>query len=172
MEGKGLSTKQYDAIRRAMEDVQRLQYDYYLDLKSMAVVKLPVGLLKEAEALLYEIDSGYEFGVVYDSSVRTEAELQPQHEEALERAIEILQEPSRYVRIPERPSGHAHECMKGFAMTIKGPLREELLKALDGRGAFRRFKSLLKDNKKLYKAWNAYNAKAMMRFIDSWLEGL
>ncbi|RME65237.1 MAG: hypothetical protein D6778_06675, partial [Nitrospirae bacterium] len=71
MKAKALSTRKYDAIRRAMEDVQRLQKDYYLDIDTLTVIELPVEVLKQLETLLYEIDSDYEFGVVYDSSVRT-----------------------------------------------------------------------------------------------------
>ncbi len=155
-----------------MEDVRREDSDYYLDTETLAVVEVPLGLLKEAEGLLYEEDSEYEFGVVYDSAVRTEAELGPEHEGAIEMALEVLTDPSRYVRIPERPSWHAYQCMRAFAMTLKGPMRERLLRALQGRGAFRRFKSTLKEDRKLYKAWNAYNAKAMQRLIDRWLRGV
>ncbi len=165
-----LSTSQYDAIRRAMEDVQRQSRDYYLDLKSMEVVALPVALLKEAEALLYETETDYEFGVLYDSAVRAEAVLEPEHEQAIEKALEILSEPARYVRIPERPSWHAYECMRAFALTLKGPVKEALLNALNGPGAFSRFKAILKEHKKLHKAWHAYNSKAMIRFIDRWIE--
>ncbi len=73
-----------------MEDVRREDSDYYLDTETLAVVEVPLGLLKEAEGLLYEEDSEYEFGVVYDSAVRTEAELGPEHEGAIEMALEVL----------------------------------------------------------------------------------
>jgi len=167
-----LTTKQYDDIRKAMEDVNRIENEYYLDITSMEVIKVPIGRLKEAESLLYETDSEYEFGVIYDSAVRIDIELSAEQEEAIEQAINLLAKGDRYVRIPERPSQHAYECMKSFAKTLKEPLRQELLKALNGPGAFKRYKAILKKNKRVHKAWHAYNSKAMMRFIDRWLEEL
>ena len=76
----------------------------------------------------------------------------------------------RFLRIPEREPDEAFQIMKGFIKTVTNrELQGRLRDALNGAGAFRRFKDTLRSNKKERKRWHGYNAKAMRRVIDEWL---
>lgn len=164
-------TLNYTAIQKAMEDVRRDVYDYYLDLSDGSVVTIPK---KEIDALLkklyheeYEDDD--ERGVIFDSSVNTDVEIDHSEEAVVEKLIHVLTNPGRYVRIPERDSNEAFNTMRRFALTVDDPiLRERLLSALNGKGAFNRFKSTLLSNKKERKRWHGFNARVMKEIILRW----
>ena len=163
----------YDRIQAAMEDVKRDEYDYYLDLETGEIISIPVAHLKRLLHTLYleEDDEPYEREILFDSSVNTEYQLTEEDEAALEVTLEILNKRDRYVRIPERNSSHAYGVMKSFALTVYDhSLKEELLNALDGPGAFRRFKDVLLKDKKQRKRWHSYNAREMKKYIKMWLK--
>jgi hypothetical protein len=85
----------------------------------------------------------------------------------------ILDKNGRYARIPERYSSEAHQVMSEFLGTIEDyVLRGELTHALNGKGAFRRFKDILITYPKERKRWHGYNAQAMKKVIMEWLEAL
>jgi DNA polymerase III alpha subunit len=95
-------------------------------------------------------------------------------EDEVELAVEILlDESGRYVRIPERKPSKAYKSMADFIETVEDlALKEKLSLALDGKGAFRRFKSILIDYPKERKRWHGYNAKLMKKEIIEWLKSL
>ncbi len=167
-----MKSPNYDAIQKAMEDIRRDRYDYYLDLYLMEVVTVHVEAMEEALRRLYHtVPEEYESGVVFDSEINTDAEIPEVVEEALEQAIEVITNPDRYVRIPERSSSEAFLVMREFALSVRDPqLKRLLLESLNGAGAFRRFKDVLLKDKRERKRWHAFNAKAMKRVIDGWLQ--
>ncbi len=162
----------YDEIQKAMEDVRRDRYDFFLDLETLGVVTVSMAVLEEALSALYGGTSPeYEREVVFDSDVNLDAELSDSCEENLDAALSVLLDGERYLRIPERNAREAFEVMRSFAETVKdGELRRRLLDSLDGRGAFRRFKDVLLSDKRERKRWHGYNAKAMRAVIDGWLQ--
>ncbi len=163
----------YNEIQTAMEDVRRDRFDYYLDLNTGEVITLPVAEIEKALSLLYNEspDDDFEPAVEFDSAVNLQAELDEQQEEAIEMALLVLSDESRFVRIPERPSSHAFATMRSFANTVKNPsLKHRLLQALNGPGSFRRFKDVLLSDKKQRKRWHGYNAKEMKVWIQKWIE--
>ncbi len=161
----------YDAIQKAMEDVRRDVFDYYLDLSDGSIVTIPK---KEIDALirkLYieECEDDDDRGVIFDSSVNMDAEIDYPEEEIVEKTIHVLMNPGRYVRIPERDSTEAYNTMRRFALTVNDPvLKDSLLHALNGKGAFNRFKSTLLANKKERKRWHGFNARVMKEIILRW----
>ncbi len=161
----------YDGIQKAMEDVRRDRFDYFLDLKTGDTITLPISILNEALRVLYGSPSPeYDRDVLFDSEVNLEAELSERHEETVELALSVLMDEARYIRIPERSSVEAFQVMRAFTGTVSDPvLRRRLTEALDGAGAFRRFKDTLLSDRKERKRWHGYNAKAMRRVIDEWL---
>ena len=163
----------YDSIQKAMEDVRRPKHDYYLDIETGRIIKLPVDLMERTLDQLYsdyyEDESNEE--VLFDSELDTSAELPEEVFNELERAISVVPEADRYLRIPERDSSEAFECMKVFTNTVAdNTLRPELLDSLKGTGAFRKFKNALIDFPKERKEWNRYNAKRMRAVVKDWLE--
>ncbi len=164
----------YDDIQKAMEDVKRDRFDYYLDTETGRTLQLPANIIENTLALLYDEQDEQDIDeeVLYDSSLNTSSELPEEIFDTLEKAISIIPEAKRYLRIPERDRKEAFLCMKSFAETrASGVLRTALLQSLSGAGAFRKFKDTLRQNPKARKEWNTYNAGKMRGIIKGWLDG-
>lgn len=164
----------FDEIQKAMEDTARDTFDYFLDLETGEVMTFSEEILKEVKSRLYdsdsdEIDEDIEY-IEFDEV----PELPEWMEDEVELALEILlDEEGRFIRIPERKSAMAYKSMSEFIETIEDPiLKEELSTALNGKGAFRKFKEVLIDYPKKRKRWHGFNAKAMKREITEWLNSI
>ncbi len=162
----------YDQIQKAMEDVRRDRSDYYLDLQTGEVREISIEILNRANQMLYlSQEEDYEPGVVFDSEVNLDAEVNDETIDEIEDTLQVLLNEKRYVRIPERDSADAFSTMKAFAKTVKDEkLKKSLLSALDGKGAFRRFKDALLADKKERKRWHGFNALHMKKVIKRWIE--
>jgi hypothetical protein len=164
----------FDDIQKAMEDVSRDKFEYYLDIVTGEVIALSGEILGEIELRLYdsdydEIEDDIEY-IEYDE----EPDLPEWMEDEVELALEVLlDEDGRYVRIPEREPPKAYKTMAEFIDTIKDPvLKEQLSNVLNGKGAFRRFKDVLIEYPKERKRWHGYNAKAVKNEIIEWMNTL
>lgn len=164
----------FDEIQKAMEDVVRDAFDYFLDLKTGEVITLSEDILEEVRTRLYDGDYDDIGEDIEYIEFDEEPELPYWMEDEVELALEVLlAEDGRYIRIPERDSVEAYRIMTEFVETIKDPtLKKELSNALDGKGAFRRFKDILLDYPKERKRWHGYDTKAMKRAITEWLRSL
>ena len=78
-------TVNYDEVQKAMEDVKRDRFDYFLDLKTGRVVTLVITTLNEALRTLYgDSSANYDKNIVFDSEVNLEAELSRSEEHTSE----------------------------------------------------------------------------------------
>ena len=85
-------------------------------------------------------------------------------------AREVEAENERYQTIPRIDSGEAYDDMASFAETVTDQnLREQLRLALDGWGAFRRFKNVLHNRPDEADRWYAYQEAAMAKRASEWL---
>lgn len=164
----------FDEIQKAMEDVVRDSFDYFLDLQTGEVIALSEDILSEVGARLYEGDFDEIEDNVESIEFSEEPDLPCWMEDEVELVIEVLlNENGRYVYIPERYSSEAHHIMTEFLETVKDPvIKGELIHALHGKGAFKRFKNVLINYPKERKRWHGYNAKAMKKAIIEWLKSL
>jgi hypothetical protein len=164
-------TLRYDDIQKAMEDVRRDRYDYFLDTLSGEVVSLSLATLKEAVTILYGNPShDYEKDVEIDSEVNLGADLPENFAETIEQTLAVLLNGKRYIPIPERTSSEAYDVMRNFLKNVSDPeLRQRLESVLNGPGSFRRYKKTLQTDKVIRKAWHGYNARRMKEVIDKWL---
>jgi hypothetical protein len=173
-QGVKLLKVDFDEIQKAMEDVVRDSFDYFLDLRTGEVIVLSEDILDKVGARLYDGD----FDVIGDDIEYIEFSEEPILPSWMEDEVElvmnvILEKNGRYDRIPERQSTEAHQVMLEFLETVEEPvLREELAHALDGKGAFRRFKDILRYNPQERKKWHGHNARAMKKVITEWLKPL
>jgi len=73
--------------------------------------------------------------------------------------------------IPPTESRDGYRDMADFAASVRDPHAAELLGlALEGRGAFRRFRNVVFDRTELGRDWNSFrDARAVRRALD-WLE--
>jgi len=77
----------------------------------------------------------------------------------------------RYFRIPEQDSHEGYRDMVRFTETVEDEnLQEKLWIALDGKGAFRRFKNVLYDYPEERERWFAFQNERVKQRVLDWLE--
>jgi hypothetical protein len=127
----------------ALEDGSGMQ-KYYLDSQTGEVIP---------------ISSGSEFSDDFDSN------------QEMEDAIEC--DPTRYIRVPNISSREAYENMEEFIETLGDPnLKEKLYIAIDGPGAFRRFKDVLISYPEERERWFALRDKKIENKGLEWLKSI
>ena len=152
----------FNAIQKAMEDVSRDKFDYFLDLESGEVMTISQDILDNAEHILYQ-----------DGSPSEEYDLPESAEDEVELAIKIFSDEKRYVRIPERDTSEAYNLMREFAEEIAElKPHDKLTDALNSANAFSGFKKTLSGFPAYRGKWYAFNAKAMKKKIAEWLESV
>jgi hypothetical protein len=94
-------------------------------------------------------------------------------EEEKELIEKIENEKERYVYIEPIPSYISYGWREEFIETIKDKdLREKLEIAIDGPGAFRRFKNVLLRYPKIREKWFEFERKKMEEYVKEWLRAL
>ncbi|MBN3039562.1 MAG: hypothetical protein JW867_00370 [Candidatus Omnitrophica bacterium] len=84
---------------------------------------------------------------------------------------EVDRNPKRYIAIPERETRSDYNDMADFANTVEDPsLSEKLVIALDGKGAFRRFKNILAAYPEERQKWFLFKENRTKERINMWLE--
>ena len=164
----------FNEIQKAMEDIARDTFDYYFDKETGQVIPFSYELLAEMKKRLCdedgeELNDDLEY-IEFDE----EPDLPDWMTDEVDLALEILlDEGERYVRIPERDTGNAFRSMHAFTETVSIPeLKEKLADALQGKGAFRRFKDILLGYQKERKRWHGFDAREMKNTIRDWLRSL
>ena len=109
----------FDEIQKAMEDVVRDNFDYFLDIETGEVIAFSEEMLEEAQSSLHVED----FDDMMDEIESIEFDEVPDLPEYMEDEVEtildiLLDESGRYFRIPERPSSVAYESMSRFIDTV------------------------------------------------------
>ena len=76
----------------------------------------------------------------------------------------------KYARLPRWGSAEGFHLMESFITSLDNPAyREQLSRSLTtGRGVFRAFKDVLKQNKEIEKLWFAYKEQRLRAVIISW----
>jgi hypothetical protein len=76
-----------------------------------------------------------------------------------------------YVRVEPVSSREQYRWMERFIQMLDpSDLRDELTLAIDGRGAFRRFKDVLMVNATERERWFAFRSERLRVFMEAWLE--
>ncbi len=163
----------FNEIQKAMEDLQREAFEYFLDMDTGRVVILSVDIMKRAQDILgewYDEDMPDYDEVEFDEIIH----LPDWMEEEIELALRVfLFDRQRYARIPEREQKNGYEAMKEFTDNLRHEdLKKKLMTVLNGQGAFRRFKDALEPYPKERKLWYGFNALANRKNIEEWLIAL
>ncbi len=137
----------------AMELGDNLERSGYLDTETGEVIDMPDDILR-----------GVEDG-------ETESVLADWDDELAATAGKILgDEHGRFLEVPKRESREGYEIMVAFAATIgEKDLREKLSIALDGKGAFRRFRNVLDRNPDELEQWYQFKDEWMREEAVRWL---
>ena len=94
-------------------------------------------------------------------------------EETGELKEQIEEEFERYERIPSAESHEGYRDMVDFITTLENEHLAELLGvAIDGKGAFRRFKDVLLDHPEEDERWFRFKDDRMEARALEWLEGI
>jgi hypothetical protein len=77
---------------------------------------------------------------------------------------------TRFIQLPEADSREAYEDMEAFIETVTSPrLQDRLRTAIQGRGAFRRFKDVLIDLPAERERWFAFKNARVRERVLAWL---
>ncbi len=160
----------FDEVQKAMEDTEREAFEYFLDLSSGEVVVIADDIMETAREILGE---AYDDDVdQYDDvEIEREPDVPSWMEDEVELALEIfLDNEGNYVRIPERRPDSVFAAMRDFVADIgQDDLKARLSAALDGKGAFRKFKDALGPHPKERKRWYGFSAQKARQEIFDWL---
>ena len=93
--------------------------------------------------------------------------------DAAARRTRVSNNPDRYLRVDPASSREQYRWMERFVGAVQDlPLRERLLVAIDGKGAFRRFKDVLLAFPAERERWFAYRSELLHLHIQTWLDHL
>lgn len=77
---------------------------------------------------------------------------------------------TRWLFLEGEGSDEAHRDLQRFIATVNDPdLADRLSRAIEGRGAFRRFRSVLEQHPDEYTRWHRFDADARLGHARSWL---
>jgi hypothetical protein len=91
--------------------------------------------------------------------------------DAAARRAKVANNPGRYLRVDPASSREQYRWMERFVASVSDQaLRERLLVAIDGKGAFRRFKDVLLAFPAERERWFGYRSDLLHFHIQTWLE--
>jgi len=91
--------------------------------------------------------------------------------DAAARRAKVANNPDRFVRVDPASSREQYRWMERFVNSVQDQaLRERLLVAIDGKGAFRRFKDVLLAFPAERERWFAHRSELLHLHIQTWLE--
>ena len=82
---------------------------------------------------------------------------------------EIEENPERYLRLPTKFEIHEYHIMEEFIWTLKGERADKLGCAIQGRGAFRRFKDMV-DRMGILQQWYDFQAEYYRKLATQWCQ--
>lgn len=88
-----------------------------------------------------------------------------------EETQKVENDPDRFVEVPRIQSRESYRHMQDYIELVEDPHLQELLSiAIDGSGAFRRFKDVLLNYPEERQAWFDYKTSRLREFIFDWLD--
>ena len=82
---------------------------------------------------------------------------------------EIEENLERYLRLPTKFEIHEYHIMEEFIWTLKGDRADKLEHAIQGRGAFRRFKDMV-DRMGISQQWYDFQAEYYRKLAIEWCQ--
>ncbi len=134
-------------------DVQIDEYSSFLDLDSGNVESVADDLLRLAE----------------EREEEGPPELPEWHQDQWEVAKQIVSS-DRFLPLPSKYDINEWEIMQDFSISVMtGRVREDLLRAIHGSGAFRRFKDTVRDHG-VQAPWFEFRGDALKKIASEWCE--
>jgi len=162
----------YAGLTTAFQDANTSDYSYWLNTQTGDVLIVDDWSEGEARQLASPYDTDnltirLAWCVLWqDGEIGVE-----EQEEEDERIVDALME--SFIQVPQADTREGYNLMVDFAATVRDPhLRELLEVALDGRGAFRRFRDVLARYPDERERWFEFRDNQTRRQIDAWLEAV
>ena len=151
------------------------EYRHYFDLETGQVLMVMDETARQVEALYdeYAPEDVDGTGVVFDlAAVLPETDiLEAEYQLLLEANHVETHYGSRVIAVPQVESHRAYRTMEDFIDTVKDKrLRNQLTRAIGGRGAFRRFKDVLVGYPSERERWFAFEHNWQVKVLAEWLE--
>ncbi len=148
------------------------EMSHYLDLETGRVVTVSSETRRELEARYEEAHDSAE---KKDSDLGTflqQSDLPDWQTEALLEADQVEAGYStRYILVPATDSGESYRDMEDFIATVKDErLQDTLWQAIAGRGAFGRFKDILRSHFHERERWFEFQETRQLQRMMEWLE--
>ncbi len=158
-------------LAMAFEDAT-WERSYYLDLETGQVVWITQETRWQLESIYEETYDPDSEAPVELSDVLQDYDLADWQKEDLLEADRVDRfYGSRYIGVPEADSHEGYRDMERFILTIQDErLQDRLWQAIEGRGAFRRFKDVLAGHYREEKRWYAFQDDRIRARILDWLE--
>lgn len=145
---------------------------YYLDLETGDVPLVTDDARRDLEQIYKAIDDADEGNrAVAFHEALARSNLPEWEKEAVLAANQVEEGyPTRYLALPRPDSRAGYHDMERFIETVESEhLRERLWKAIDGRGAFRRFKDELFEYPAEQQRWFAFRDARLRQRVLDWL---
>jgi hypothetical protein len=167
--------------RRLAVDLSELEYAFedasweasrYLDLETGQVITITGEIRREMEDL-YEGSGEEENGEPVDfAELVRRSDLPEWEKDAVIEADQVERGYGmRYIGVPEADPHESYRDMEDFVATIKDErLQDRLWRAIQGRGAFRRFKDVLADHFHEERRWFEYKDARLRQRVLDWIE--
>jgi hypothetical protein len=148
--------------------------NHYLDLETGQVVSVSDESRRELERLYAGIEPGEgETPPPLEQLLQASPLHDWQKEEVRQAAAVEAGYGTRFVAIPRLETHESYRDMEDFIITVRDArLRERLAAAIQGRGAFRRFKDVLERYPHERERWFTFQHDRMTQRAREWLESL
>jgi hypothetical protein len=149
-----------DELALAMDQRDRDTNDWYLDTQTGEVVLVMQEFMDEDE------DD--------DDESEEDGDLPEWQQEGREEARKVRDDTAdRFVWIPQNDSSESFRLMEDFIETVRDERAKDLLsRAIDGKGAFRRFKDTLFEFPKIREQWFTFESQQKREWAANWLESI
>lgn len=148
-----------------------LEIKHYLDTETGQVVSISDEMRRELEDIYEEIGDEGEYPQAFSEALQR-SEMPDWMKEGVQAAYQVeCGYGTRYLRIPQADSREGYHDMEDFIGTVRNErLREKLEVAIQGQGAFRRFKDVLASAPDERERWFAFKDERVRRRVLEWLE--
>lgn len=155
-------------------DTHLMEAHYYLDLETGDVILVTDEASHLAEVIVESIPEDEEITrEALEAALEERDEQDWLGEDAIQAALVEEGLSTRYVEVPAVESREGYRDMEAFIEAVADPqLQRELERAIDGRGAFRRFKDVLLDYPAERQRWFAFQNDIMRRRVLDWLDAM
>jgi hypothetical protein len=144
---------------------------YYLDLETGRVVAIADEIRDELQAIYEELDKNSVEDDAFAAMLQ-QRDLPAWKREALDETHQVEQDyGTRYIAVPRVDSRAGYRAMEDFIETVADRrLQAQLAHAIQGRGAFRRFKDVLFTHPGERERWFAFSTARVRERMLAWLE--